>query len=242
MSPKPRSSTASKKIVKEFELWFKKEFLPHQEKLLRKWTKSQKHHINPYLVSYRSIAISGKKSAISIAESLLVISWLGVGLSTSFGTQFQSQLTKILRKVYGSTTSGIDVEYVDFFDKRKKYAQIKLGPDTINNDDVKTIEDKFKAIKNLAKTNSLKLQTDDLVVGVLYGSHAQLNANYKSLKSKGYEVYVGNEFFEHVTGIGDLGSQLIDTAVKVSLSVNVHKKLRSAIADLAKDSDIKNLV
>lgn len=231
-----------KLIVDSFETWFRDEFIPHQQDALDKWTKANKHNINPYLIAYRSIAMSGNLSAEVIAESLITLSWLGQGLSTSFGTQFQSQLTKILKDVYGSTTSGIDVEYLDHFDKRKKFAQIKLGPDTINSDDVETIENKFRAIKNLARTNSFSLQQDDLVVGVIYGSHAQLNASYRSLKDKHFEVYVGNEFFEHITGIKDLGSQLIAAAVRASKTVKVNKLYRDAIDTLAADPIIQGLV
>ena len=230
------------RIVEEFESWFTNVFIPHQEVLLEKWKIAENHKMNPYLLAYRSAALSGDKSALGIAEGLITLSWLGQGLSTSFGMQFQTQLTRILQDVYGSTTSGIDVEYPDYFDKRKKFAQIKLGPDTINSDDVETIDNHFKSIKRLAKTNNVSLQVDDLVVGVIYGTHLQLNANYNALKNLNYEVYVGNEFFEHLTGVPDLGTQLIDAAVRSSKNVKVDELLKEAIGILARDPNITGLI
>lgn len=239
---KEPNQALSDQIVREFETWFETEFIPHQMTLLSKWKKASSHNVNPYLVAFKSAALTDNTSPMGIAESLIVTSWLGQGLSTSFGMQFQSQLTKILRDVFGSTTSGIDVEYVDFFDGRKKYAQIKLGPETINKDDVTTIDEHFSAIKRLARTNSLPLQLNDLVIGVIYGSHEQLNSNYNSLKTKNYQLYVGNEFFEHITGVADLGTQLIEAAVRVSKKVKIDELLREAIEVLAQDPEIVGLL
>ena len=242
MSDETSPVDPSVKIVSEFENWFSATFIPRQEVLLQKWVKGENHNINPYLVAYKSAALTGGKTPEGIAEALITLSWLGQGLSTSFGMLFQTHLTNILQDVYGSTTSGIDLEFLDHFDGRKKYAQIKLGPDTINSDDVVTIDNHFKTIKRLARTNNVALQNNDLVIGIIYGSHGQLNANYVALKDLNYELYVGDEFFEHVTGVPDLGSQLIEAAVRASKTVNVHSLLEAAIDTLSKDPVIKKLV
>ena len=226
MSIEAHAANPSVRIVSEFE----------------NWLKGENHNINPYLVAYKSAALTGAKSAEGIAEALITLSWLGQGLSTSFGMLFQTHLTNILQDVFGSTTSGIDVEFIDHFDERKKYAQIKLGPDTINSDDVVTIDNHFRAIKRLGKMNNLALQNNDLVIGVIYGSHSQLNSSYTALKDLNYELYVGDEFFEHVTGVPDLGSQLIEAAVRASKSVNVNSLLEKAIDTLSKDPLITKLV
>lgn len=49
----------------------------------------------------------------------------------------------------GSVGGGIDIEFVDSFDDRKKYCQLKSGPNTINKDDVITIKNHFQGIKTL---------------------------------------------------------------------------------------------
>lgn len=99
----------------------------------------------------------------------------------------------------GSAVPGIDIEFEDAYDGRKKYCQCKAGPQTINHDDVDTILAHFKQFKGIARTNKLHVSDDDLVVGVLYGSPLKLSANYKTIATT-YPVYCGAEFWEHLTG------------------------------------------
>lgn len=49
-------------------------------------------------------------------------------------------------------------------------------PNTINKDDVKTIIDHFKGVKNLGRTNNLQIGLSDLIVGVFYGTNDELPA------------------------------------------------------------------
>lgn len=240
MSQIPPNSVATK-IVSEFEEWMTNDFFPTREEALEDWAKASKHKINPYLVAYRAQAMAGEVTAESIAESLITVSWLGTSTNTSFGTRLQTQFTKMLKDVYGSAVPGIDIEFTDCVDQRKKYAQIKLGPETINADDVTTIDDKFKAIKRLATTNALPLQLSDLVVGVIYGSQSQLNGNYRQLQAKNYQVYVANEFWVRLTGVANLEEQLVEATIRAAKKTNSHTALKKAIQDLAKDPVIKAL-
>ena len=69
-----------------------------------------------------------------------------------------------------------------------------------------------------------------------------MNANYKALKDRDYEIFVGDEFFEHVTGVPDLGTQLVEAAVSASKTVNVNSLLERAIDTLSQDPIITRLV
>lgn len=80
--------------------------------------------------------------------------------------QVQKQITTLFPG-FGSTTSGIDIEFVDAIDGRK-ILPIKSWTDTINKDDIKTVVDHFKSIRNLARTNSLSININDLIVGVIW--------------------------------------------------------------------------
>ena len=86
---------------------------------------------------------------------------------------------------------------MDALDGRRKYCQCKAGPQTINNDDVTTILGHFKKLMGKARIDHLKLNFDDLIVGVLYGD--KLSSNYKIIAST-YPVYAGVDFWEHLTG------------------------------------------
>ena len=69
---------------------------------------------------------------------------------------------------FASTTTGIDIEFVDQIDGRRKYCQIKAGPNCINKDDITTILHHFDAIRRLARTNGLREFNADIdcIVGV----------------------------------------------------------------------------
>ena len=96
-----------------------------------------------------------------------------------------------------SGIDGIDIEFIDALDGRKKYCQCKAGPQTINKDDVATILGHFKRLIGKARLDRIPLQMDDRIVGVLYGD--RISANYKTIAAT-YPVYCGAEFWEHITG------------------------------------------
>ena len=51
--------------------------------------------------------------------------------------------TKVLG-AYGSSVPGIDIEFIDQLDMRKKYCQLKSGPYALNRDDVTTVKKPFQ--------------------------------------------------------------------------------------------------
>ena len=43
------------------------------------------------------------------------------------------------------------------------------------------------------------IQTDDMIVGVLYGDRSELSSNYKAIDAY-FPVFCGSEFWAHLTG------------------------------------------
>jgi len=241
-SPKKRTLTSpsnyptiSDYIAFEMELWFRTIFIPKQESNLKKLKQAKNHKINPYLAKYRSIALTGSVSPDGIARAMVIGTSLITGLNTSFGTQLQREITNILSGVNGSLTQGIDVEYIDHFDGRKKMAQIKAGPTTINKDDIKTIVGHFTQARSLGNTNNVPVSVSDQVVGVIYGKDADLNDHYKKIQSAGYSVLVGDDFWEHMTGEKGLGTRLIKVCAGAVPSSTLHPLLEQVVKDLAAD-------
>lgn len=115
-----------------------------------------------------------------------------------------------------SAITGMDIEYIDQVDGKRKYCQLKAGPTTINKDDIKTIEDHFKNLRNLARTNHLSITPNDPVVGVLYGSHRDMSTMYTTIEKDGYTVLSGEEFWQHLTGYKGLYLDLIKEAQKAA--------------------------
>lgn len=191
-------------------------------------------NINPFTHKYLSNFAFGDSSATSMAKSILYPRIFGTSIATTFGTQLQHFCNDVLSSL-ASTTSGIDIEFIDALDGRKKYCQVKSGPTTINNDDVTTINNHFTAIKNLARTNGMVTFNPlfDCVVGVFYGSNEQLSNCYKSI-AKNYPVFIGQEFWHRLTGDPEFYSDLINAFAEVAVEMDSSDLINSIVDSLAK--------
>lgn len=190
--------------------------------------------INPFLWPYLANFYRGNTDYRSLAEALVLPRALGTSINTTFGSQVQQFIATLLEGNYGSAVSGIDIEFIDAVDGRKKYCQLKAGPNAINRDDVKTISDHFRAVRNLARTNSLPLQHDDLVLGIIYGEMNEMNANINTL-SQDYTVYAGKEFWYRFTGDVDFYEDLALAMAEVAEEVDAQEVLNKTIDALADD-------
>lgn len=222
-----------KEILEKAKLFFRDSIVVNHAAKLSSLSKLSTYNYNPFLVKYLAKFFAGKDDAESIAKVLLYPRVLGTSINTSFGSNIQKFISSVLGK-YGSAVSGIDIEFMDSLDGRKKYCQLKSGPETINKDDVETISRHFDSIKNLAKTNNLDLRTTDLVVGVLYGNKDDLSTFYKKLH-KSYEVIPGQEFWERLTGDKHFYVDLSDAFGEVADSVGGHKKILETLKKLSTD-------
>ena len=156
--------------------------------------------INPFLINYLAAFLCGNTKPESLAKALVYPRILGTSINTSFGQNIQifiSQLAEVTGNASG--IEGIDIEFIDAIDGRKKYCQCKAGPQTINKDDIATILGHFKHLQNKSRIDKIGVQTDDMIVGVLYGDREKLSGNYKVIDSY-FPVYCGAEFWEHITG------------------------------------------
>src|SRR5690625_1537102 len=173
---------------------------------------------------------------LSIAKALVYPRVIGTSINTTFGNQLQKYCSQILDG-FASTTSGIDIEFIDKLDGRKKYCQIKAGPNTINADDVETIKGHFDGVRNLARTNNLDIGLNDLIVGVFYGTPDQLSHHYKRL-NKEYPVIVGQEFWHRLTGHANFYNILGEAMGETALEYDGSDLLEEVIKNLAKEIEI----
>ena len=156
---------------------------------------------------------------------------MGTSISTTFGTQLQYFCNEVLSS-YASTTSGVDIEFTDCLDGRRKYCQVKAGPTTINHDDVDTIKRHFKAVQNLARVNHSDLRLTDCIIGVFYGTEQSLSACYKRLNEE-YPVYVGKGFWHRLTGDEGFYAELINAFAEVADEMDSSALVQQVIRDLA---------
>ncbi len=219
-------------ILNKAKSFFRDTIITNHIKNTVKCQKPQNVTFNPFLDMYLANYLCGDSKPESIAKAIIYPRVLGTSIKTSFGSNFQNFCHEVL-EAFASTTSGIDIEFDDQIDGRKKYCQIKSGPQTINKDDVKTICDHFNGVKKLARTNGLSLQTTDMIVGVFYGTPEELSGNYKAI-DKDFPVYIGKEFWHRLTGDENFYEDLYTAVSEVAQEADCRQILNETIKKLAK--------
>lgn len=215
--------------------FFSKSIADSHAKNTEKCSKLSAFNINPFTVHYLSAFAFNDTSPRSLAKALIYPRVLGTSISTTFGNNVQTFCHSVLEG-FASTTAGMDIEFLDAIDGRKKYCQLKAGPQTINKDDVKTILDHFTGLKNLARTNHLVdfNPLTDCCVGILYGDHNKISANYKKIEQE-YPIFSGLEFWHHLTGDRDFYNDLIDVFASCANDYTESNLLEETISKLEAD-------
>lgn len=217
-------------IISKWRNFFRSEIAESHRKNTLKLKRLKAFNLNPFLDNYKANFLLGDSSPRSKATALIYARALGSSINTTFGTSLQKFCSDILSG-YASTTSGIDIEFIDFIDGRRKFCQIKAGPNTINKDDVKTIKDHFSGVKNLARTNNLSISLNDLIVGVFYGKASELSGHYKQIQED-YPVYIGEEFWYRLTGDQNFYNELTSSIDEVASEYDGRELLNEVITAL----------
>ncbi len=194
--------------------------------------KLRNYNVNPFLFKYLANFLKGNDDPRSIAEALIYPRLLGSSINTIFGMRIQIMINELFQG-YGSAVSGIDIEFIDGIDGRKKYCQVKSGPNTINKDDVKTVFDHFQSTRNLARTNNLNIGINDMIVGIVYGDNYELSSHYKKINAQ-YPVFIGSDFWHRLTGKDDFYLELIN-----ALPIYGRGKLEEVINLLTEEIRVK---
>lgn len=218
-------------IIVRAQDFFRDVIMPSHLNNTRKLVKIKQFNLNPFLDKYKANFLTGNDDPRSIAKALIYPRVLGTSINTTFGNELQKFCITVLDG-FASTTSGIDVEFIDKIDGHRKYCQIKAGPNTINKDDVATIKDHFKGIKNLARTNGLRITDTDLVLGILYGEPNELSNHYKKIDET-HPVIVGQEFWYRLTGELTFYERITDAIGEVAKEVDASEIIEEVIDQLA---------
>ncbi|RXI23395.1 MAG: restriction endonuclease [Candidatus Amulumruptor caecigallinarius] len=219
-------------IIKSAKDFFRTIIIPKHLTNLRN-LKLSSFDINPFLINYLAAFLCGDTSPLSIAKALVYPRILGTSINTSFGQNTQifiSSLSEIIGNASG--IDGIDIEFIDAIDGRRKYCQCKAGPNTINKDDVATIFGHFRKLIGKARLDRIPLQTDDMIVGVLYGD--KISGNYKLIE-QAYPVYYGAGFWLHLTGDDGFYYRLAKAFGEVVEEENINGKelIANKVQDIA---------
>ena len=198
-------------------------------------------NINPFLVNYLAAFLCGNTEPVSLAKALVYPRILGTSINTSFGQNIQIFISS-LAQVAGAASGidGIDIEFVDAIDGRRKYCQCKAGPNTINKDDIATILGHFRHLHNKARIDRLSIQVDDMIVGILYGEDDDLSSHYRIIDSH-YPVYCGKEFWKRLTGDEEFYNRLAKAFGEVVEEENIDgsQLIRRKILEIAAEIEEK---
>ena len=134
----------------------------------------------------------------------------------------------------------MDIEFIDKMDGRKKWCQLKSGPNTINSEDVNPLLRKFSTVTNLARTNSMNLNNSDLIMGVLYGEEEQLSQHYKRIDAQ-FPVIIGKEFWHRITGFPDFYSKLVGNLDTMILNLDTEDFFEKGYKALAIEIEASDL-
>lgn len=223
------------KIVEYFETSI---FKNHIEASLKNNAKLKSYKINPIVVKYLSKVLEGDYTAKGVAKALYYPRVLGTSINTSFGTRIQNMFVE-LELASGSLIKGMDIEFTDKVDKRKKWCQLKSGPNTINSEDVKPLITKFTNTINLARTNKAfkDVNNTDFIVGVLYGEAEELSMHYKSI-DKTHPVIIGKDLWHRITGFPNFYQGLVEELHKSILTIDTKDLINKGCSAL--EEEIKN--
>ena len=231
-----------KRILEQVKEWFRTVIVPNHLKNTQKLVSASAFDVNPFLAPYLAAFLTGELTPESVAKALLYPRVLGTSITTSFGTNMQKFISDVLKNSFGSMVRGIDIEFVDAVDGRRKYCQVKLGPNTINRDDVETIHQHFKDARNLGRTNNVMVAHGDLVVAILYGEPGQESGHYKRLRDElDYPLFIGQEFWYRLTGDKNFYSKLRQAIAEVAIEARGAALLDKTIQQLAATPEIKKL-
>jgi len=226
MTPEERQN-----ILDKYKVWFRESLVISHKANTEKLTDINEFNINPLLLYYLANYLEGNASPKSLAKALVYPRVLGTSINTSFGQQIQSFITKVL-DIYGSAIPGIDIEFIDQVDNRKKYCQLKSGPNAINHDDVVTIKGHFTEILNRARKNELRVEIGDLIFCLIYGLPEEKNSFVKKLE-KDYIVFIGKEFWHRFTGDEGFYRSLIEASGEVANSIDMKEIVEKVIEELS---------
>lgn len=221
-----------REIVEYFNTYI---FENHINAALRVHSKLKSYNINPIVVKYLSKVLENNYSPEGVAKALYYPRVLGTSINTSFGTRIQNMFVE-LEIAEGSLIKGMDIEFIDKIDKRKKWCQLKSGPNTINSEDVKPLIKKFTNTIQLARTNkALKnINNTDFIVGVLYGDNTELSMHYKEI-NKTHPVIIGKDFWHRITGFPHFYDGLVAALHETINSLDTKEFITKGCDELAEE-------
>lgn len=216
---------------------FRNDFEKNRKKAVKALGKISSFKPNPFLHKYLAESVWGNCDAHSLAKALIYPRILGTSVATSFGSFMQkyccSEVFVETNHARAVDTKGLDIAFIDAIDGREKLCQLKSGPQTINSGDADQIIDKLNEARRRLMANGGSAIPEDYIVGVLYGTSADLSAHYQKIANNDHPVYIGKEFWRRFTGDEAFYSDLIAVFTELAEESNIDILINDAVEQLA---------
>ncbi len=219
-------------ILNRYKEWFKESLVSSHKKNTEKLKDINEFNINPLLLYYLANFLEGNSDSKSLAKALVYPRVLGTSITTSFGSLMQGQFIRTVLGGYGSAIPGIDIEFVDQTDNRRKYCQIKSGPNAINRDDVLTIKNHFREAQNRSRFNQGDVRIGDLIFCLIYGETDEKNTFILELE-RDCNVLIGKDFWHRFTGDEGFYRSLIEASGIVANDIDMKEVVEDVIETLS---------
>ncbi|RBT37314.1 hypothetical protein EB54_03045 [Enterococcus gallinarum] len=113
-------------IIEKAKDFFREVIAKNHIKNTEKLKNINNFNVNPFLNKYLANYLTGNDDPESVSKALIYPRVLGTSINTSFGSNLQKFINKTLEG-YGSTTTGMDIEFIDKIDGRKNTVKLKLA-------------------------------------------------------------------------------------------------------------------
>ena len=223
-------------VLKAAEKWIVDDFHTRNLKNIKKLSDINEFTINPILLKYLSRVYHGKHNPECLVRTLIAPRILSTSVTTTFGNRIKPFIISNFPDVSKSLLHGVDIE---FLDKSKKnptsgYCKIFAGPHTLNSTTSQNVIENFNNL-----ISKKKLKKSDLFIGVTYGEDKELSENYLKIRSKGYKIVCGQDFWNMLTGHKSFYDDLIKSFKSGVDKIDETALINKIISDLKKDNKIK---
>lgn len=189
-------------------------FQPHLTSLIGEFSNLSDYNVNLFLTPYLSKILGNDITPENLAKALYYPRVLGTSITTTFGSHIKKILVDLqLAEAYPQSRSNIII-FRDRVDGNQKVCFLKAGPNTINADDVRPIQQKLENIENFNIENK--------TIGIISGTYDRVSRSYLRLQQDhNINLLVGEDFWHRMTGFENFYPNILRILNEIDNTIDV---------------------
>jgi len=194
--------------------------------------------LKPTVVNCITSYTLGRNTPKSVARALIhsvILETYANKISKKKVQRFVSKIAEITCNT--SNYEGIDMEFIDAIDGRKKYCQVLPSSKKVNMNDNWRAAANFRNItRQYEYIDDWPFEYEDLIVGTLYGEYDNSIVEHRLLQNSDCS-YFGADFWEHLTGDKTFYYKLTKTFSEVldDEDIDGAELIREKITEISQD-------